>query len=290
MLVLLWCSIGSSYEAIVVYEDTGSEHPDNERFLSDCEKWFGKDIVKIKSTEYKDIWDVFERTRYLVGPSGARCTSELKRRVAENFINFFEDVEVLGYTAEFITDNPERHLWPILVDKCITKEDCFAILERQGIELPIMYQQGFSNNNCIGCVKGGASYWKRIREFYPQQFNKMSEIERDLNVSILRKHKNLSRSDFDLEVNNPPKNLVFKSGRKEVKINSISEFLEKPVDSGRLIIGDVSYKLRNDGSVRRSERVFLDVLPNDISDFPKKESTQCGFICMATEIELSNEA
>ena len=25
----------------VGYQDTGSEHPDNRRFLKDCEEWFG---------------------------------------------------------------------------------------------------------------------------------------------------------------------------------------------------------------------------------------------------------
>jgi 3'-phosphoadenosine 5'-phosphosulfate sulfotransferase (PAPS reductase)/FAD synthetase len=46
---------------IPVYCDTGAEHEDNKRFLKDCEKWFGKEILVLRSKRYKDIWDVFER-------------------------------------------------------------------------------------------------------------------------------------------------------------------------------------------------------------------------------------
>ena len=42
--------------AVIAYCDTGSEHPDNERFIKDCERWFGKDIQRLKSPAYSDIW------------------------------------------------------------------------------------------------------------------------------------------------------------------------------------------------------------------------------------------
>jgi hypothetical protein len=65
--------------ALIAYCDTGSEHPDNKRFLADCENWFEHEIKVVKSKKYRDIWDVFTKTRYLVGPKGARCTTELKK-------------------------------------------------------------------------------------------------------------------------------------------------------------------------------------------------------------------
>ena len=57
---------------------TGSEHPDNERFATDCERWFGRPIVRLKSERYADTWDVWTRRRYLAGIDGALCTTELK--------------------------------------------------------------------------------------------------------------------------------------------------------------------------------------------------------------------
>ena len=44
------------------------------------------------------------------------------------------------------------------------------MVERAGIELPVMYRLGYDNNNCIGCVKGGEGYWRAIREDFPAQF------------------------------------------------------------------------------------------------------------------------
>lgn len=54
-------------ETVVAYCDTGGEHPDNVRFLKDCERWFGREIQVLRSERYRDIWDVFEKTRYLAG-------------------------------------------------------------------------------------------------------------------------------------------------------------------------------------------------------------------------------
>ena len=60
----------------IIYCDTLKyEHPDNVRFLKDVEKWIGQPIKILKSEKYDDIYDVFHKTGWLVGPKGARCTS-----------------------------------------------------------------------------------------------------------------------------------------------------------------------------------------------------------------------
>jgi hypothetical protein len=56
-----------------------SEHPDNLRFLSDVEHWIGKKIEIIASKKFKDIDEVFEKTRYMSGVAGAPCTREMKK-------------------------------------------------------------------------------------------------------------------------------------------------------------------------------------------------------------------
>ncbi len=107
---------------VAVCQDTGSEHPDNERFRADFIRATNIPVTVIKSEKYADIWDVFDKTRWLAGPEGARCTAELKRRVAENFLNFFDDLEILGYTSDeekrlsrWMANNEERFIDPILV-------------------------------------------------------------------------------------------------------------------------------------------------------------------------------
>ena len=177
----------------IVYQDTGSEHPDNQRFLADCEKWFDQEIEIIKSKKFNSIWEVFEKTKYLVGIAGARCTTELKRKVAEEYLRWGpdQDEEILGYTVEeknrierFRINNPERIVTCPLIDRGLDKNDCLAILKRQGIAIPEMYNLGYRNNNCIGCVKGGAGYWNRIRITHPDVFKRMAAMERKLDVAI----------------------------------------------------------------------------------------------------------
>ena len=60
------------------------------------------------------------------------------------------------------------------------------MLERAGIEIPTMYKLGYRNNNCIGCVKGGAGYWNKIRVDFPANFERMAKVEREIGHSIIK--------------------------------------------------------------------------------------------------------
>jgi len=177
----------------VLYCDTlAYEHPDNTRFLGDCERWLGTKIQIVASEKYTDIHDVFRKTRYLVGPRGARCTVELKKNVRRGYEKP-GDIQVLGMTADevrrierFEDNNPGQHWLWILEEEGIAKADCYRILQDAGIALPVMYRLGYNNNNCVGCVKGGLGYWNKIRRDFPEAFERMAQVERDLNVTILK--------------------------------------------------------------------------------------------------------
>ena len=192
----------------IYYNDTGSEHPDNERFMSDCEKWFGQEVNVLRSDRYKNIWEVFEDRRYLVGVGGgAPCTSELKRIPGEAVWNP-GDIEVFGYTVEekarldrFIAHNTDRIIECPLIDKHMDKADCLGLLERVGIELPVMYRLGFRNNNCIGCVKARDSidYWKRVRKHFPAEFKRIAKLERSIGFEINRITKAGERTPIYLD-------------------------------------------------------------------------------------------
>jgi len=181
-------------EVTVACIDTGSEHPDNERFRADAERWFDQRVVVLRSETYADIWDVFDRTGYLVGPAGARCTTELKKKVRWKFERP-DDLNIFGYTADpadaaraqrFVEQNPGVGVRFPLVDAGITKGECLALIERAGIELPEMYRLGYRNNNCIGCVKGGMGYWNKVRVDFPDVFARMAAQERRMGRTVLR--------------------------------------------------------------------------------------------------------
>jgi hypothetical protein len=169
-----------------------NEHIDNQRFLKDCEAWYNHPITQLRSAKYINLWDMWERQPYIVGPGGAPCTLEFKKKVRQKFQKV-SDVQVFGFTYEeinrvnrFRNQNPEVDLSVPLVDNKLTKRDCFTELQKAGIELPAMYKLGYNNNNCIGCVKGGAGYWNKIRRDFPDIFNRMATVERTVGASILR--------------------------------------------------------------------------------------------------------
>ena len=180
----------------LVYTDPGAEHPDNERFRRECETWIGHSVETLKSEKYADPWEVWEKRRYLVGPSGAPCTGELKKKLRYAYQRP-DDIQVFGFTADpremkraerFREQNPEVNLRTPLIERGLTKADCLGLLEAAGIEVPAMYRLGYDNNNCIGCVKGGAGYWNKIRVDFPEVFDRMAQLEQRVGATVLRRN------------------------------------------------------------------------------------------------------
>lgn len=189
------------------YSDPGSEHPDNARFMADCEKWFGQKIIITRSKKFSSVEELLDAGTFLVSHQGAPCTSELKRGPGDSILNP-GDLEIFGYTIEEMHRlrrmqevNFHRRIECPLIDRNLSKDDCFGILERVGIELPAMYKLGFRNNNCIGCVKArdNLDYWKRIRKHFPEIFLHRAGTERRLGVTINRITRNGVRSEIYLD-------------------------------------------------------------------------------------------
>lgn len=176
-------------DAVVVNAFVAEEHPDNRRFLADVERWIGRPIVQLRDAKYDaSAYEVFRRTRYTKGMYGAPCTRVLKREIL-NAWSLPGDVPVLGYTAEeeeraerFVDSNGGVGEFP-LIDAGLTKADCLSLVERAGISLPAMYLLGYNNANCIGCVKGGAGYWNKVRRDFPERFEQMAQIENAIGPS-----------------------------------------------------------------------------------------------------------
>jgi hypothetical protein len=163
------------------------EHPDNRRFLADCERWFGRTVTVLRDEKYgASIIRVFEKTRFMASRHGANCTKILKRKLMDDWKQP-GDVMVLGYTAEeadrledFRDRNPDRPVIAPLIDAGLGKEDCKAMIERAGIYLPVMYRMGYDNANCIECVKGGEGYFRAIREDFPEQFEALAKVQDEI--------------------------------------------------------------------------------------------------------------
>lgn len=188
-------TLQSSPEAVVAYCETGSEHPDNERFLSDCEQWFGTSIKRLANPEYMDTWHVWEERRYISGIAGAPCTGALKKQPRIMFQRP-DDVHVFGYTADAADvaravrlrqHNPGMTIVTPLIDRGIDKAACLALVQSAGVALPPMYALGFQNNNCIPCPKAtSADYWALVRLHFPEQFDRMARLSRGLGARLAR--------------------------------------------------------------------------------------------------------
>jgi hypothetical protein len=203
MRTLSWFSCGAAsavatklmVEAEPVYCETGAEHPDNERFLADCEQWFGRKVTRLKSDKYVDTWDVWTKRRYLAGVEGALCTVELKAAPRLAFQRP-DDIHVLGYTADLADLNrakrlcatyPEMRIVTPLIERGLLKAHCLDIIERAGVALPPLYAMGFRNNNCIPCVKAqSAAYWALVRREFPAEFARMARLSRELGVRLCK--------------------------------------------------------------------------------------------------------
>jgi len=202
MRVLAWFSCGACSTVALkkaleeypdltpVYCDTGGEHPDNKRFLKDVEDWLKVKVTILKNPKYEDHFDVFEKTKFLISPQGARCTGELKKLLRHQFQQP-NDLQVFGYSFDeihradrFKESFPEVLSWFPLIELKITKQQAIGYLWKEGIKLPEMYKLGYNNNNCIGCVKGGKGYWNKIRKDFPEHFGRMSKIERSLGIKM----------------------------------------------------------------------------------------------------------
>lgn len=177
-----------------VYIDIENQHHDSMRFIKDCEKALGKPIQILKSN-YGNTQNVIKQFRFINGIHGAKCTEILKKRVRKEWEYEHGDYDITyvwGFDfnernrADRLLDSMPQfeHEFP-LIDKMLSKSDAHGILDNLGIKRPLMYDLGYSNNNCIGCVKGGMGYWNKIRIDFPEVFDRMAKLEREVGHSCI---------------------------------------------------------------------------------------------------------
>lgn len=180
----------------ILNNPVAEEDEDNRRFLRDVEKWLGVEIETVinpnwPSASAEDVW---EKRRGMSFPNGAPCTVELKKKARQEWeANNRADWHVLGFTA----DEKKRHerfvlserdnVLPVLIEAGITKQRCYDILRSEGIMLPRIYELGYPNANCIGCVKATSpTYWNHVRKMHPDVFERRAQQSRALGVRLAR--------------------------------------------------------------------------------------------------------
>lgn len=197
-----------------IYIDVKDQHEDSMRFIKDCEKALGK-TVTILSSEYGSVENACLAGGFINRPKvGAYCTKYLKKRVRQQWEFQHRDYDITyvwGFdcTETIRADNlkesyPDfKHVFP-LIDRHLNKGDCHSMLQSLSITRPKMYDLGYPNNNCIGCVKGGMGYWNKIRVDFPEVFESRARLERKLGSSCINgiylDELEPDRGRFDLEI------------------------------------------------------------------------------------------
>lgn len=179
----------------IIYTHVSNQHPDSLRFLHDCEKLLGRDITILQSDRYESVDDVIERTRCINTPFGAPCTKFLKKEVRKKWESEHPGFHtyVWGFDVNEIkrAERLEKamsdyeHEFP-LIEHGLTKEDVHGIAKKLCLKRPVMYDLGYPNNNCVGCVKGGMGYWNKIRVDFPEVFERRAKQEREIRHSCIK--------------------------------------------------------------------------------------------------------
>lgn len=182
-----------------IYIDIADQHPDSMRFLHDCEKAIGKKITVLKSDRFDSVEEVIKKYKCIKMPHGAPCTGMLKKAVRKKWECEHKEYD-LTYVwgmdfneknrAKQIAENfPEFHHEFPLIEKYLSKAEVHGLFERTfDFPRPKMYDMGYPNNNCIGCVKGGMGYWNRIRKDFQEVFESRAQLERLVGYSILKEN------------------------------------------------------------------------------------------------------
>ena len=189
---------GAENNVRVVNNPVKEEHPDNQRFLKDVEQWLGVEIEYAINTKFPDCSaeEVWDKVSFMSGPMGAPCTLHLKKHARQLWeAKNKSDYLVLGFTADEakradrFKKVEKQNLLPVLIDLNLSKLDCFEIIDRAGIKRPEIYDFGFPNANCIGCVKATSpTYWNLVRKKFPEVFARRAEQSRQIGAKLVR-HK-----------------------------------------------------------------------------------------------------
>lgn len=184
-----------------IYIDISDQHPDSMRFIKDCEEALGKSIQILRSSQYRTVEDCIRTFGGIrnVNNFFYPCTNWLKKRVRKEWerehagkqITYVwgMDMNEKHRADRLVEGMPDfEHEFP-LIDKQLTKSEAHGILASLGINRPVMYDLGYSNNNCIGCVRGGIGYWNKIRVDFPAVFEARAKMERKIGNTILKDSK-----------------------------------------------------------------------------------------------------
>lgn len=209
---------------VLLFSDVKGENPDPHvgededtyRFIKEAASNVGAELITVK--DGRDIWEVFEQSRFLGNSRLAKCSHELKQKPARKWLDENCDPEsTIVYVGIDWTEThripsivrnylPYKALAPLTEPPYLDKKEMIAWAESEGLKSPRLYGLGFAHNNCGGgCVRAGQAQFKKLLLMMPERFTVWETKEqkmRDLlgDVSILTEVVNGEKRKLPLTV------------------------------------------------------------------------------------------
>ena len=164
-----------------IFHDTDKELKETYEYLARLEARLGKKIHKTRPDYSFDKWlDVYGG----MIPSNHRrwCTRMLKLKPFEdyvgddpviNYVGIRADEERVGYIS---SKSNITAVYPFREDGLV-RADIIRILEESGLGLPTFMKWGRTRSGCYFCFYQQKIEWVRLKETYPDLFEKAKEYE-----------------------------------------------------------------------------------------------------------------
>ncbi|MFD2330068.1 phosphoadenosine phosphosulfate reductase family protein [Cohnella sp. GCM10020058] len=193
---------------LLYFTDTCWESPDLYRFTDEAADKLKLPLL-VHSQGITPVQLMFEKKLVFNSMIGD-CSKILKMRTAADFLkrgkrpaierwrnaeylrdqDFTKDAVLyfgIGFD-EMHREGPIRKNWqPFTVEMPLIDHNIYkdAPLKKYNIKQPILYDYGFSHNNCNGrCVKAGQGHYKLLKEQMPDVFEKIMEQEYHLMICV----------------------------------------------------------------------------------------------------------
>jgi len=164
-----------------IFHDTEKELPETYEYLSRLEAILGKRITRTKPEMSFDKWLAVYGGMI---PSNHRrwCTRMLKLKPFEEYVADDPVINYVGIRADedregYISHKPNiKAVYPFREDG-LFRADVIRILMESGLGLPTFMRWGRTRSGCYFCFYQQKIEWVRLKETYPDLFEKAKEYE-----------------------------------------------------------------------------------------------------------------
>lgn len=165
-----------------IFSDTLKELPETYEYLDRIASYLGKEVVRLNADVGFDHW--YEMYGGMI-PSNHRrwCTRALKLKPFEQYCGDEKVINYVGLRAEenrsgYISHKPNiKAVYPFKEDGLVLR-DIEEILRTSGVGMPPYTKWGRTRSGCYFCFYQQKIEWVRLKETYPDLYEKAKEYER----------------------------------------------------------------------------------------------------------------